>query len=197
MKKLNFRKPVFFIMCISLGITVNVLCSIFARNSFIPLYLDSIMTFAVTAACGLWGGILCALLSNIVLWIFYNTALPFTVCHILTAITVWLTIKCSKNHELTFEVFLWAGLWTALVNTISGNIIISLLTSSSTSPNADNSVQCIFLAIPNLNFAVYFSGLISNLTDKMISAALSYVMFKGISRLGIFFQIKAKKSEAQ
>ena len=74
--------------------------------------------------------------------------------------------------------FLWAGLWSALSNAVLGNVITSLLYLPLTSPNVDNTVQGIFVVVPNLTFAVYFSGILSNLLDKMISAALSFEVYK-------------------
>jgi hypothetical protein len=54
------------------------------------------------------------------------------------------------------------------------------LFASATSPNVDSSVQGIFVVVPNLTFATYYSGILTNLTDKIISAVLSF----GVYRIG-------------
>ena len=164
------------------GIAANFLGSVLARAITLPLYLDSILTFAVTAIGGLWAGIACAVLSNVALWIFYRSALPFIFCHVLTAVVAHYTF-CHYKKKLTVDAFLWAGLWSAITNAISGNIIISFFIRSATSPNVDNCVQGIFIAVPNLTFAVYFSGFLTNLTDKIISAVLSFGAYKAVKRM--------------
>ena len=73
---------------------------------------------------------------------------------------------------------MWAGLWSAITNAISGNVLVSLLFASATSPNVDSSVQGIFIVVPNLTFATYYAGVLTNLTDKIISAVVSYGAYK-------------------
>ena len=174
------KKISFYIVCILIATVVNFLGSVLARNITLPLYLDSVLTLAVTALCGLWAGITCAVLSNGALWIFYHTSLPFTLCHVLTAICAYFTFRYfqKEKQELSVDAFLWAGLWSAITNAISGNVLVSLLFASATSPNVDSSVQGIFVVVPNLTFATYYSGILTNLTDKIISAVLSFGVYK-------------------
>lgn len=57
-----------------------------ARISF-PLYLDSTLTIAVTAVCGLVPGIVCATATNLLSHFFVpNMGLLFVLCHISTAL---------------------------------------------------------------------------------------------------------------
>lgn len=185
----------FSALCIIIAVIANFFGSVLARNITLPLYLDSVLTLAVTALCGLWAGIACAVLSNGALWIFYNTSLPFTLCHILTAVCAYFTFRKYKilkqsdrnnasgqvrndKAQLPIGAFLWAGLWSAITNAISGNVLVSLLFASATSPNVDSSVQGIFIVVPNLTFATYYAGVLTNLTDKIISAVVSYGAYK-------------------
>lgn len=195
---IDLKRFVFCFLCVLVGTAANFFGSVFARHIVIPLYLDSLLTFAVTASAGFWAGIACAVLSNVVLWIFYKSALPFIFCHVITAIVAYYTFRHYRGkaslqggvnpqpmQKLSIDAFLWAGLWSAITNAISGNIIISFFIKSPTSPNVDNSVQGIFIAVPNLIFAVYFSGILTNLTDKIISAVVSFGIYKGIMKLAI------------
>ena len=192
----------FSALCIIIAVIANFFGSVLARNITLPLYLDSVLTLAVTALCGLWAGIACAVLSNGALWIFYNTSLPFTLCHILTAVCAYFTFrkyKISKQSDrnnasgqirndkaqLPIDAFLWAGLWSAITNAISGNVLVSLLFASATSPNVDSSVQGIFIVVPNLTFATYYAGVLTNLTDKIINAVVSFGVYKAVKQIKV------------
>ena len=183
----------FSALCIIIAVIANFFGSVLARNITLPLYLDSVLTLAVTALCGLWAGIACAVLSNGALWIFYNTSLPFTLCHVLTAVCAYIVFRKFRSPnstslfsaslrndaaEFSIDAFLWAGLWSAITNAISGNVLVSLLFASATSPNVDSSVQGIFIVVPNLTFATYYAGVLTNLTDKIVSAVVSYGAYK-------------------
>lgn len=192
----------FSALCIIIAVIANFFGSVLARNITLPLYLDSVLTLAVTALCGLWAGIACAVLSNGALWIFYNTSLPFTLCHILTAVCAYFTFRKYKipkqsdrnnasgqvrndKAQLPIGAFLWAGLWSAITNAISGNVLVSLLFASATSPNVDSSVQGIFIVVPNLTFATYYAGVLTNLTDKIISAVVSFGVYKAVKQIKV------------
>ncbi len=190
----------FSALCIIIATIVNFFGSVLARNITLPLYLDSVLTLAVTALCGLWAGIACAVLSNGALWIFYNTSLPFTLCHVLTAVCAYIVFRKFRSPnstslfsasfrndaaEFSIDAFLWAGLWSAITNAISGNVLVSLLFASATSPNVDSSVQGIFIVVPNLTFATYYAGVLTNLTDKIISAVVSFGVYKAVKQIKV------------
>lgn len=82
----------------------------------------------------------------------------------------------KKYYEI--DAFLWAGLWSALSNAILGNIISDVLFSSMTTPKIDSGILSVYTAVPNLVFATYIVGFLTNLTDKMISAVVSYAGYK-------------------
>lgn len=192
---LSKTRILFCIVCVLIAVIANFFGSVLARNITLPLYLDSVLTLAVTALCGLWAGIACAVLSNGALWIFYKTSLPFTLCHIFTAVCAYFTFRKYKipkqsdrnnasgqvrndKAELPIDAFLWAGLWSVITNAISGNVLVSLLFASVTSSNVDSSVQGIFIVVPNLTFATYYAGVLTNLADKIVSAVVSYGAYK-------------------
>ena len=153
------------------------------EKSQFPLYLDTLFTIAVTALSGLWAGIATAILTNLTMYFFDYTMLPFTLCHIFTAILAYGTFRYYlKKHEnsifveerLKIEIFLWAGLWSALSNGILGNLISDALFSSIANPKVDIIVQAIFIGTGSLPFSTHFFGLITNIVDKMISSGLSF-----------------------
>ena len=176
------------ILFLIFAVVINCLGGIFIPQTAIPLYMDSILTIAVTACCGLWGGILCAVLSNGIMYLFDYTMLPFVICHILTAACstlVFRKVKVPENLEtefLTIEAFLWAGLWAALANAVSGNILVDILFSSqSDRMNTATPVQGLYIATKSLFFATYLSGLLTNIVDKLISAVISFWAYKFFS----------------
>ena len=172
-----------------LAVGANCLGSFAARHITIPLYLDSVLTIAVTAISGLGWGIACAVLSNGIMHIADATMFPFVLCHICTALVAHLTFlhyqrsnRKEPRQSCPIDTFLWAGLWSALTNAVLGNIISQILYASLTIPNVDNLVQGIFIAVQNLTFATYFGGTLTNLADKMISATLSYAVYRIVCR---------------
>ncbi|MDR0447649.1 MAG: hypothetical protein LBH07_03175 [Treponema sp.] len=81
------------IICLA-GVLLNVVITILFYR--IPLYMDTIMTVAVTFLCGLPWGVLCGVLTSITghtLWFWSWLAYLFTLCSIATAIITWLFIR--------------------------------------------------------------------------------------------------------
>ena len=185
------KKLTFQILFLAFAVCMNYFGSVCAGKIILPLYLDSIMTIAATAICGLWGGVLCAVLSNLAMYIFDRTMFVFVSSHILTAVFAWLTFhhhkRVSENELPTLDTFLWAGVWSAASNAVLGNILSVSLFSASTIENVDNIVQGIYLATENIPFALCFGGTVTNLADKMISAAVSYGVSRAVKKIYSFF----------
>ena len=162
----------------------NFLGSVCARFFNIPLYLDSVLTIGATSLCGLWAGIATAVLSNGTLFIIDRNMIPFTLCHVATAVFAYIVFLRSKkrNDVLEIDSFIWAGLLSAVSNAVLGNVISDFVYGSNTVENINNSVHAIYLAVPNLTFATYFSGFLTNFADKMISAALSFGVYMACKR---------------
>ena len=175
------------IMCTS----ANFFGSVFMRFFNIPLYLDSVLTIGATSLCGLWAGIATAVLSNGILFIIDRNMIPFTLCHVATAVFAHLVFSNAKKNKGLLEIdsFIWAGLLNAVSNAVLGNVISDFVYGSNTVENINNSVHAIYLAVSNLTFATYFSGFLTNFADKMISAALSFWVYK-IGRKCIILHIE-------
>lgn len=164
------------------AVLINYFGSILASIIVFPLYLDSLLTIAVTACCGLVPGLLCAIFSNILLTVFSSASIWFVTCHLLTTLIAWYVFhtyrRRNPNKEYTIDLFLWIGLFTAIVNGILGNIIVSIVLSSiSSRPQVDAVVQGIYVVIHNLQIATHLGGIIENLVDKILSALISYCVY--------------------
>jgi len=192
------RKEVFLFspLLIALGLLVNCGGCFFADIMHLPLYLDSVLTIGVTAVSGFIPGFLCAILSNLILSFCGYTMIPFTICHILTAVFAWLTFRHYKKDgekNIKFEAFLWAGLWSGISNGILGNIIADILYASYTGiPKVDFMVKGIYIALGNLTLATYITGIIENLCDKAVSGVLSFLLYRAVK---ILYRKKSPESE--
>lgn len=201
----NLKKWIFTILFTLLAVGINFCGSKLALAITFPLYLDSVLTISVVALCGLIPGIVCAVLSNFLTFITENTKFLFVICHIFTAIGAYFVFKnkkafqddddnelfIDKSETLSLELFLWAGLFSAITNTIFGNILSSLILSNGI--QKINEIQGIFIkliyaSIPNLTFANWLAGFLENIMDKLLSALISFAVYKVCIR--IFPQIK-------
>ena len=191
MNRINRR--MFTIMFTIASIVINWMCSYLAGLIAFPLYLDSLLTIAVTALCGLIPGIVCAVASNALLCIFANTGIFFTLCHISTAVVAHLVFYSERKKaktpsnpntpytdiSYTTENFMWIGFISAVTNSVLGNTISYFFYSANTTiPQVDNAVQGIYVVTKSLKFAAYFGGTITNLIDKVFSATVSLFVYR-------------------
>lgn len=83
-----------------------------------------------------------------------------------------------ENKNYLIELFLWAGLWSAISNAILGNLIAdSLFGANVNRENTEATIQGIYIVTHNLIFSTYLAGTLTNLVDKMISGVLSYILY--------------------
>ena len=196
MKRISRR--MFTVIFTIASILINCMCSYLAGLIAFPLYLDSLLTIAVTALCGLIPGIVCAIASNALLCIFANTGIFFMLCHISTAVVAHLIFSSERKKaqtpstpntpytdvSYTTENFMWIGFISAITNSILGDTISYLFYSANTSiPQVDNAVQGIYVVTQSLTFAAYFGGTVTNLIDKVFSATVSLFVYRFYQRL--------------
>ena len=191
MKRISRR--MFTVIFTIASILINCMCSYLAGLVAFPLYLDSLLTIAVTALCGLIPGIVCAIASNALLCIFANTGILFILCHISTAVVAHLVFYSERkkaktpsktDFSYTTENFMWIGFISAITNSILGDTISYLFYSANTSiPQVDNAVQGIYVVTQSLTFAAYFGGTVTNLIDKVFSATVSLFVYRFYQRL--------------
>ena len=180
------RRIIFTVLFTAISIGINYLGSFLAGLIAFPLYLDSVMTIAVTALCGLVPGLICAFGSNLLLSIFAHTGIFFSACHLSTALIAWLVFRSErKNHPneklLSADSFMWAGFLAAISNSIIGDTISTFVYGANTSiPQVDNAVQGIYVVIRSLPVAAYIGGTITNFVDKLVSATICLFIYRGV-----------------
>ena len=194
--ELKPRKIIFCILFTSISIGINYLGSFLAGLIAFPLYLDSVMTIAATALCGLVPGLICAFFSNLLLYFFFFLGIFFTVCHLSTALIAWLVFRAerkkakapggvSANEQLlSADSFMWAGFLFSIINSIIGDSISNFVYGANTSiPQVDNAVQGIYVVIRSLPLAAYIGGTITNFVDKLISATICLFIYRGVKKI--------------
>lgn len=190
-KKWTSRRIIFTVLFTAISIGINYLGSFLAGLIAFPLYLDSVMTIAVTALCGLVPGLICAFCSNLLLSIFAHTGIFFSACHLSTALIAWLVFRTErKNHPneklLSADSFMWAGFLAAISNSIIGDTISTFVYGANTSiPQVDNAVQGIYVVIRSLPVAAYIGGTITNFVDKLVSATVCLFIYRGIKKIQV------------
>jgi len=180
------RRIIFTVLFTAISIGINYLGSFLAGLIAFPLYLDSVMTIAVTALCGLIPGLICAFCSNLLLSIFAHTGIFFSACHLSTALIAWMVFRTErKNHPneklLSADSFMWAGFLAAISNSIIGDTISTFVYGANTSiPQVDNAVQGIYVVIRSLPIAAYIGGTITNFVDKLVSATICLFIYRSV-----------------
>ena len=183
------RHIIFTVLFTALSIGINYLGSFLAGLIAFPLYLDSVMTIAVTALCGLVPGLICAFCSNLLLSIFAHTGIFFSACHLSTALIAWMVFRTErKNHPneklLSADSFMWAGFLAAISNSIIGDTISTFVYGANTSiPQVDNAVQGIYVVIRSLPVAAYIGGTITNFVDKLVSATICLFIYRFVKKV--------------
>ena len=188
-KKWTSRRIIFTVLFTAISIGINYLGSFLAGLIAFPLYLDSVMTIAVTALCGLVPGLICAFCSNLLLSIFAHTGIFFSACHLSTALIAWMVFRTErKNHPneklLSADSFMWAGFLAAISNSIIGDTISTFVYGANTSiPQVDNAVQGIYVVIRSLPVAAYIGGTITNFVDKLVSATICLFIYRFVKKV--------------
>lgn len=183
------RRIIFTVLFTAVSIGINYLGSFLAGLIAFPLYLDSVMTIAVTALCGLVPGLICAFGSNLLLFIFAHTGIFFSACHLSTALIAWLIFRSErKNHPneklLSADSFMWAGFLAAISNSIIGDTISTFVYGANTSiPQVDNAVQGIYVVIRSLPVAAYIGGTITNFVDKLVCATICLFIYRFVKKV--------------
>lgn len=193
-KKWTPRRIIFTVLFTAISIGINYLGSFLAGLIAFPLYLDSVMTIAVTALCGLVPGLICAFGSNLLLSIFAHTGIFFSACHLSTALIAWMVFtperktlgnaRTASTGEklLSADSFMWAGFLAAISNSIIGDTISTFVYGANTSiPQVDNAVQGIYVVIRSLPVAAYIGGTITNFVDKLVCATICLFIYRGVN----------------
>ena len=183
-KNESFKRIIFIVLFTLGSIAINYFGSVLAGIIAFPLYLDSVMTIAVTALCGFIPGLICAICSNTLLFLFANTGILFTSCHISTVLVAYYIFSkrkklFPKEELLPADCFMWTGFIAAITNSALGDTFSTFLYGANTSiPQVDNAVQGIYVVIRSIPVAAYIGGTITNFVDKLVSATICLFVYR-------------------
>ena len=101
------KKAVMFGLCLA-GVLLNMgFYRLVVDIAGLHLYVDTVFTIAITLSCGLWWGMLCGALTNLIghsitMWGWEGYL--FTLCSIATALVTWLFMRLfPRDLDLTAE----------------------------------------------------------------------------------------------
>ncbi|MCR5735226.1 MAG: HD domain-containing protein [Lachnospiraceae bacterium] len=112
-------------LCVVSGIAVNVLLAWLTQKAGLPLYFDTVGTFAVTFIGGSFPGIMTALLTNIIFTFFNDIAAYYSLINVLMAVCA--AYIAQKNAFKDIKRILILILHTAFISGVLGAIIQWLL----------------------------------------------------------------------
>jgi len=128
------------LLCLA-GAVLNIAFNRICIMADIPLYMDTVLTVAVTLACGLFWGALCGALTNLIhqaIWFWGWEGYLFALCSIATAYITWLFIRIFPR-ELRFAAAAqetvpppfdsMAALKSSRLNMVMGRVIVLILLS--------------------------------------------------------------------
>ncbi|MFP4210988.1 MAG: hypothetical protein ACOCYB_12710 [Alkalispirochaeta sp.] len=147
----------------------------------LPLYLDSILTIVVTIHLGLLPGIVTALVSNGILTVTGQVLFPFVCCNVMTACITWIfTRRGWLGHP---PGYVWLGVTAGVANGFFGSVLAYVMYSGVTTVHGiDRLVMGLVVTGRSLVTAVFWSGMVTNMVDKLISAMIAYLSYEFIAR---------------
>lgn len=172
--------PITILVLSGAGGLANVVLGTVANLAELPLYLDSIFTIVVTFHLGLLPGIVTAVVTNATLAATGQVLLPFVCCNILTALITWAFMKRAALNDA--GGFVWLGIVVGLANAFLGSAVAYGVYSGVTDVHAiDRLVMGLVVTGQSVLTSVFWSGMVTNLIDKMISAMAVFVSQQWIS----------------
>ncbi|WP_459201965.1 ECF transporter S component [Methanococcus sp. CF] len=176
MMKVNHSKcrisDISYIVAISLGL--NILGSQAVTYFQLPAFLDSSGTILAAILFGPLIGALVGLLTNLVEGFFiYSGLYYFAIVNILIG---FVTGVIFKKYPFNLKYVVITTIILALIGTIVGNIIAYYLFGGITGSSIDDITMYFAGSGMSVYNAVFVSGFIVNLFDKIISFALVFVI---------------------
>ena len=160
-----------------IGVAVNVILSYLMAKSGIPLFLDTMGTIGVTVVGGVFPGIVCAVITNIICMFFNGDAIYFVAVNVLIALaTAWFARKYPLKTVV--RAALLALLLSAVSGILSGLIQWGLIQDAQYAVVGQNARS--LAAAVNIPYvlAFFLTNTVVNILDKGISVFVVYLVTK-------------------
>ncbi|MBN2655549.1 MAG: hypothetical protein JXR86_00710 [Spirochaetales bacterium] len=169
------------IAAVVLAVVLNGIFSFLNDLAHLPIFLDSLFTVITTALFGLWPGLAVGLLSNSFIEFlngFPGIYLPFTVVNMLTAL-VTAGFVYSKRFETATNAF-WLIIILAVVNSLSGALIVTVLFGGYTDLSMDSMVKGIAVTGQSVLSSAFMVRIVVNIVDKGLAVLPTFFLYKRI-----------------
>jgi energy-coupling factor transport system substrate-specific component len=172
-------EPPTVVTVITTGIATNILIGFIIRRLELPIYLDTVGTFAIVILLGWRWGLLGALIAVVIgsLVIF-----PFYFYYSATAIGIVMTIEACRrmNFFRTTYHTIASGILVAVVAAILSAPVTAYLFGGITATGND-AITAFFATMGNnLVKSVFLSGFSSEPVDKILTALIAYWALRGL-----------------
>jgi len=166
------------IFLIPIGIAVNFVGGQLAVLLKLPVYLDSIGTIVTGALCGVWPGVIVAVLTQLINSISLPTLLPYGIIGIAFAFIS--SFFARKGMFSTFPKAIASGLIIALVSTCMAVPITAILYNGFVGTGASVIVTALMAAGWGVVPATFVSELSTEVMDKLIVLIICFFIIKSI-----------------
>lgn len=174
------KRPLLFTVClIAAGIAGNMVFSfVFTKVLGIPLFMDTIMTIAVTFYAGLVPGLLTGILYNLVASVSLFRIGPQAIFALCSAATVLIIYFCRQNRKGEWPWFdlLVLSLHVGFANSILGGIISTFAFGGVDHFLSDYIIAGILMQGLPLAGAAILARIPMNIIDKCIAVFAGYGM---------------------
>jgi ABC-type xylose transport system, permease component len=172
----------FSYVIIAVAATVNILLGQLAFSLRLSVYLDASATIFVAVSCGPWAGALAGVLSYIIWGLLINPDyLPWW------AISLFIGLVTGLCANAGFFKNWWKALITGFIVALTVSITsvpISVYLYGGISASASSSFLTVFLlqTLQGIPQSIFSTSFLPELTDKILSAMLSFAAVKTLSR---------------
>lgn len=168
------------IYLIPIGIAINFVGGQLAVLLKLPVYLDAIGTIVTGALCGIWPGVIVAVLTQLINSISLPTLLPYVVIGIAFAFISAFLAK--KGMFSSFPKAIVNGLVIALISTCMAVPITAFLYGGFVGTGASVIVTALMTAGWGVVPATFVSELSTEVVDKLIVLIICYFVIKSIPK---------------
>lgn len=167
------------ILLIPVAVALNIVGGQLVLLLKLPIFLDAVGTILVSILAGPWVGALTGLITNLINGIFAPQLIPYAIVNIAIGLTAGFLARARMFTSIGKVVI--SGIVIGLVAAVISAPITAYVFGGSTG-NGASIITGVFLAAgQNLLQSVLTSGIITDLSDKVISTLICFLIIKGMS----------------
>ncbi|MBP1559623.1 MAG: response regulator [Oscillospiraceae bacterium] len=191
-RNLSFGKRfLIMVICIALNFGGKFL----AESLVLPLWLDTIGTFAAAYFFGIGGAVIAGVCNNLIYAIFEIEALPYMLSS--SGIGIFLALCMKKRNFESFTKAMLVGFWTGVISVVV-SVPVNMIFSEGKSGNEWGDIFFSMLEWYGTPRVICSIGdeLIVDIIDKMVTAAIAYAVIKITVKIIDGKKMRASKASA-